>query len=70
MMVTAQRQFPGIGEGVWAGVHVVRPSRLGMAPPLRAIPGIKDLAKISNMGNKRRSLGNMALPRALTGIKP
>jgi hypothetical protein len=41
-----------------------------MAPPLRAIPGIKDLAKISNMGNKRRSLGNMALPRALTGIKP
>jgi len=49
--------------------HVVRPSHLGMAPLLRAIPGIKDLAKFSNMGNKRRSLGIMALPRALTGIK-
>jgi hypothetical protein len=57
----------GVGGG-WLG-YVVRPSRLGMAPLLRAVPGIKDLAKISNMGNKRRSLGIMALPRALTGIK-
>jgi hypothetical protein len=40
-----------------------------MVPLLRAIPGIKDLAKISNIGNKRRSLGIMVLNRALTGIK-
>jgi len=62
--------FQELGRGSWGGVgYVVRPSRLGMAPLLRVIPGIKDLAKISNMGNKRRSLGIMALPRALTGIK-
>jgi hypothetical protein len=40
-----------------------------MAPLLRAIPEIKDLAKITNMGNKRRSVGIMALPRALSRIK-